>query len=86
MINNLATPTTGEDRTRELIEQAATDRPYCEACGAATTPLAQGELVWLACTAAQEPRPLLRRILSFGPLTGHTRQLVLEDLSERLAA
>ena len=84
--NTLETPTTGEARALDQIEQAATDKPFCEACGAPTTPVQEGNEIWLCCAKAQEPKPILRRIFSFEPLLGHTRQLVLEDLSERLAA
>ena len=82
----LADPTTGEDRTRETIEQAVIDHPYCDACGAPTMPVAKGDEIWLACSVAQTPKPILRRIFSFEPLVGHTRHLMLEDLTERLAA
>ena len=83
---NLTVPTSGEDRSREQIEQAATDTPFCEACGAATVPVAEGNEIWLACASTQEHRTLLRRLFSFEALMGHTHQLVIEDLSERLAA
>jgi hypothetical protein len=82
----LEAPTTGEARALDQIEQAATGRPFCEACGAPTTPVQEGDEIWLCCAKAQEPKPMLRRIFSFEPLLGHTRQLVLEDLTERLAA
>lgn len=84
--NILTSPTTGEDRSREQIEQAASATPFCEACGAPTTPVAEGDDIWLACTTSQEHRPILRRILSLEPLIGHTRRLVLDGLAERLAA
>ena len=83
---NLTVPTSGEDRSREQIEQAATDTPFCEACGAPTVPVAEGNEIWLACASTQEHRTLLRRLFSFEALMGHTHQLVIEDLSERLAA
>ena len=82
----LITPTTGEDLARETIEQAVIDHPYCDACGAPTVPVAQGDEIWLGCTSAQAPKPMLRRIFSFDALIGHTHQLVLDDLTERLAA
>ena len=82
----LADPTTGEDRARETIEQAVIDHPYCDACGAPTVPVAQGDEIWLACSVAEAPKPILRRILTLEPLVGHTRHLMLDDLTERLAA
>ena len=84
--NILTTPTSGEDRSREQIEQATIETPYCDACGAATVPVAEGDDIWLACVTSQEHRPILRRILSLEPLMGHTRRLVLDGLTERLAA
>jgi len=84
--NILTIPTSGEDRSREQIEQAAMDQPFCEACGAPTVPVAEGDAIWLACATTQEHRTLLRRILSLEPLIGHTRQLVIENVTERLAA
>jgi len=82
----LTSPTTGEDRSRERIEQAASDTPFCEACGAPTVPVAEGDEIWLACASTQEHRTLIRRLLSFEALLGHTHQLVIEDVSEQLAA
>jgi len=82
----LTSPTSGEDRSREQIEQAAAQTPFCEACGAPTVPVVEGDDVWLECTTSQEHRPMLRRILSLEPLIGHTRRLVLDGLTERLAA
>jgi hypothetical protein len=85
-ITTLVAPTSGEDRTREQIEQAVTGHPFCDACGAPTVPVAQGDAIWLDCATSQEHRPLLRRMLSLETLLGHTHQLVIEDVSERLAA
>ncbi len=84
--NILTSPTTGEDRSREQIEQAAIDIPFCEACGAPTVPVAEGDDIWLACTTVQAHRSRLRRILSLEPLIGHTHLLVLDGVTERLAA
>ena len=84
--NILTISTSGEDRSREQIEQAAIDQPFCEACGAATLPVADGDAIWLVCSTTQEHRTMLRRILSFEALIGHTHQLVIENVSERLAA
>jgi len=49
-------------------------------------PVAESDAIWLACATTQEHRTLLRRILSLEPLIGHTRQLVIENVTERLAA
>jgi hypothetical protein len=85
-ITPLGVPTTGEDRTREQIEQAVIGRPFCEACGSVTVPVAEGDDIWLACASTQVHRPVLRRILSLEPLIGHTRRMVIDGVSERLAA
>ena len=82
----LAAPTTGETRSLERIEQAVYERPFCEACGAPTVPVEEGDAIWLACAGTQEHRSLLRRLFSFEALIGHTHELVLDDLTERLAA
>ncbi|MFN8619555.1 MAG: hypothetical protein U0869_02255 [Chloroflexota bacterium] len=82
----LTTPTTGELRSLERIEQAVTDQPFCEACGAPTVPVEEGDAIWLACASTQEHRSIVRRIFSLDALLGHTHQLVLDDLTERLAA
>jgi hypothetical protein len=85
-ITTLATPTTGEIRSLERIEQAVAEQPFCEACGAPTVPVEEGDAIWLACAGTQEHRSILRRLLSLDALIGHTHQLVLDDLTERLAA
>lgn len=82
----LAAPTTGETRSLERIEQAVNEHPFCDACGAPTVPVEEGDAIWLACANTQEHRSLLRRLLSFEALIGHTHELVLDDLTERLAA
>ena len=84
--DSLTIPTTGEDRSREQIEQAVSATPFCEACFAPTVPVADGDDIWLACTTVEAHRSLLRRILSLEPLIGHTRLLVLDGVTERLAA
>jgi hypothetical protein len=85
-ITTLVQSTTGEDRSRERIEQAVNETPFCSACGAPTVPVEAGDAIWLECAAVQAHPSLLRRILSMGPLIGHTHQQVIEDLSEQLAA
>jgi hypothetical protein len=85
-ITDLTTPTTGEIRSLEQIEQAVIEHPFCEACGSPTVPAEEGDAIWLVCSGTQEHRSLLRRLLSLEALIGHTHELVLDDLSERLAA
>ena len=64
----------------DMIEQTEREQPQCAACGAPTVPVAQGGVIWLACSHALEPKSFLRRLVALDALTGHTRRAIMNEL------
>jgi hypothetical protein len=62
----------------ERIEQAQRETPIC-ACGAATAPVGRPDGVWLACTCESQAHPMLRRLLSFDLVMGHTNRRIIDQ-------
>lgn len=61
------------------LEFAQRELPRCEVCYAPTTPVARGGAIWLECSAVQRDRPFLRKLLTLGFPSLHTRRLLVED-------
>ena len=66
----------------ERIEQAQHETPFC-GCGAPTLPVDRNGVIWLGCTSLDEPKGLVRRLLSLD--LSHTHQPIV-DLAELDAA
>lgn len=66
----------------ERIETAQRETPFCW-CAAPTLPVERGRVIWLGCSSLDQPKGLLRRLLSLG--VDHTHHPIV-DLSELDAA
>ena len=62
------------------LETAQRERPTCEVCYAPTTPVVRDGAIWLECSAVQREQPKLRRFLTLGFPSLHTRRLLVDDL------
>jgi hypothetical protein len=61
----------------ERIEQAEREAPFC-VCGAHTVPVGRPSGVWLACASLEQPKGLVRKLLTLDFAASHTNRRIVE--------